>query len=243
MVKRRGFVKLCASVVASIAASPQALARSGGTVRDFGPVKLVTEEGFGVRPQDLEVGVNYLFHYPYICTPCFLVDVGRPVPGGALLETEAGERYRWRGGVGPQRSLVAFSAICAHKMTHPSPSVSFINYRHEPTPFKDRDENTTRQSNIIYCCSEKSVYDVTEGARVLGGPAPQPLAAVLLDYAPSENALYATGTYGADMFEQFFDKFTERLQLEYLVTNVRRRVADTTVVEPLAEFSRNQVLC
>lgn len=243
MIKRRSFVKLCASFAAAVSASPRLLAQDGGTLRRFERVKLVSERGRAIEPDNLEIGTNYVFHYPYICTPCFLLNVGQPVPGGTALKTKNGHRYRWRGGVGPQQSVVAFSAICAHKMTHPSPAVSFINYRHEPTRFLDSEEHTARQDRIIYCCSEKSVYDVTGGARVLGGPAPQPLAAVLLDYEPSERALYARGTYGGDMFDEFFEKFTERLQLEYLVTDVRRPVAGASIVEPLAEFSQNQVLC
>ncbi|NIR31996.1 MAG: hypothetical protein GWN84_22360 [Gammaproteobacteria bacterium] len=243
MIKRRRFVKLCASFAAAVSASPRLLAQDGGTLQHFERVKLVNTRGRVISPNDLDVGTNYVFHYPYVCTPCFLLNVGQPVRGGATLETKSGHRYRWRGGVGPQHSIVAFSAICAHKMTHPSPTVSFINYRHQPTRFMDSDERTAQQAKIIYCCSEKSVYDVTGGGRVLGGPAPQPLAAVLLDYEPSEGALYAKGTYGGDMFEEFFDKFTERLQLEYLVTDVSRRIAGTSAVEPLADFSENQVLC
>lgn len=35
-------------------------------------------------------------------------------------------------GVGPGASIVAFSAICAHRMSYPTRNVSFIDYRHKP---------------------------------------------------------------------------------------------------------------
>jgi len=42
---------------------------------------------------------------------------------------------------------------------------------------------------VIHCCSEHSQYDPAEGARVVAGPAPQPLAAILLDHDPASDAL------------------------------------------------------
>ena len=33
------------------------------------------------------------------------------------------------GGIGRDKSVVSFSAICAHKLSHPSRNISFINYR------------------------------------------------------------------------------------------------------------------
>jgi len=37
-----------------------------------------------------------------------------------------------------------------------------------------------------------------------GGPAPQPLAAIELDYDPESDSIYATGTVGGEMFERYF---------------------------------------
>jgi Rieske Fe-S protein len=59
------------------------------------------------------------------------------------------------------------------------------------------------------------VYDPAEGARVLSGPAPQPLAAIVLEYQPDEEALYALGTVGAEQFDAFFDKYRMKVALEY----------------------------
>ena len=239
---RRSFVKLCASAVAMITASPRLLAQQDGTVRRYQRANLVDAQNIPIRLADLQEGESYLFHYPYISTPCFLLNLGRPTAQRALLETKNGRSYLWQGGVGPKRAVVAFSAICAHQMTHPARAVSFINYRHQRVNFKDKDKNETKRASVIYCCSEKSVYDPAEGARVLGGPAPQPLAAVLLEHNQADDRLAAVGIYGGEMFDKFFEEFTFRLQLEHQVTDVRRQSATAQVVK-LSEYCATQVLC
>lgn len=242
-LKRRTFVKLCASAAAMITASPRLLAQDGGTVRRYQRTKLVDVEKKPIRVADLEEGENYLFHYPFISTPCFLLNLGQPTAQQTLLKTEDGRSYLWEGGVGPKRAVVAFSAICAHKMTHPARSVSFINYRHKPVNFLDKEKNETKRESVIYCCSEKSVYDPARGARVLGGPAPQPLAAILLEYNETNGTLDAVGTYGGEMFNKYFKEFSFRLQLEYKVSDIRREVSSITPVVKLTDYCATQVLC
>jgi hypothetical protein len=128
-------------------------------------------------------------------------------------------------------------------MSHPARAVSFINYRHHAVRFRNKDEAITQRSQVIYCCSEKSVYDPMQGARVLGGPAPQPLAAILLEYDERDGSLYAAGSYGGEMFDRFFEKFSFRLELEFNTANVREEVANTAAVVPLAQYCQTQVLC
>jgi Rieske Fe-S protein len=226
-----------------ITASPQLLAQKGGTARHYQRARLVDAADRPIKAADLEVGESYLFHYPYISTPCFLLNLGRPATGQTTLSTEDGRSYRWEGGVGRARSVVAYSAICAHKMTHPARAVSFINYRHDPVYFLDQDSHRTRRDDVIYCCSEKSVYDPLQGARVLGGPARQPLAAILLEYDGKDDSLTAVGTYGGEMFDRFFSQFGFRLQLEHQVEDVRRKVGGTATVVKLADYCASQVLC
>lgn len=241
--KRRTFVKLCASAAAMITASPRLLAQDGGTVRRYQRTKLVDAGKNPIKVSDLQEGENYLFHYPFISTPCFLLNLGQPTAQQTLLKTEDGRSYLWGGGVGPARAIVAFSAICAHKMTHPARAVSFINYRHKRVNFLDQDKNEAQRPSVIYCCSEKSVYDPAQGARVLGGPAPQPLAAILLEYNETDGSIDAIGTYGGDMFDKFFKEFSFRLQLEHQVTDVRAEVDKTTLVVKLTDYCATQVLC
>ena len=66
--------------------------------------RLVDTGGKTLRADALTVGQSYVFHYPYVTTPCFLIDLGSPTEPGADLETSDGRPYRWAGGVGPGRS-------------------------------------------------------------------------------------------------------------------------------------------
>jgi arsenite oxidase small subunit len=240
-ISRRRFTKLCMAA-ASVLSNPVWSAGAQAAHR-YQRTRLVDPAGRPLKASDLAVGINYIFHYPYVATPCFLIDLGESVPAGGPLRTKDGRPYRWQGGVGPQRSIVAFSAICSHLMTHPAPEVSFINYRHQTVDFRNKAEDPARQAQVIYCCSEKSVYDATAGARVLGGPAPQPLAAITLDHDPADDGLYATGTRGGEMFDRFFEKHSFRLALEYGTDDVRQAVGATATVLPLSEFCKHQVLC
>lgn len=128
-------------------------------------------------------------------------------------------------------------------MTHPSRTVAFINYRHKEVNFKNTDEGTSRRAQVIYCCSEKSVYDPARGAQVLGGPAPQPLAAILVEHDEKEDSLTATGTYGGEMFDKFFNAFQPRLEIEYATSKIRAPVSGTTTVVPLSAYSKSSIQC
>ena len=94
---------------------------------------------------------------------------------------------------------------------------------------------------MIHCCSEHSQYDPAEGARVLAGPAPQPLAAILLEHDANTDELTAVGTLGGEMFNQFFAKYEIKLSLAGGAP--RASAADTTVVHEMENYCRQQVKC
>lgn len=243
-MKRRGFVKLCAGAVASISASAEVLAQDNMIHRRYGRVAMIDpQSGAKKAVRSLEVGETYLFHYPYVSTPCFLINLGRSVKPVDNLQTREGHRYRWQGGSGPGNSVVAFSAICAHKMTHPAPSVSFINYRHEEVRFRNSEDAIEERAGVIYCCSEQSVYDPATGGKVLGGPAPQPLAAIELEYNDIDDSLYATATIGGEMFDRYFRSFHDRLVLQLGSTDIDRELSDSTELMRLSDYTRNQITC
>ena len=242
-VERRSFVKLCAAAAAVAGANPALLAAAGTTARLYDRTALVDDDGAPITARGLDVGRTYLFHYPYATTPCFLLDLGRPVRAAAELSTEAGDPYVWPGGVGESRSIVAFAAICAHRMTHPARDVSFINYRHGKVRYLDSGDRARERNGVIFCCSEKSVYDPADGARVLGGPAKQPLATILLQTEPETGALYALGTIGGEMYEAYFEKFAFRLALEHLTSDIQRPAGATSVVMDIETYSRTIMQC
>lgn len=240
-VDRRKFLKICAGAGAAVAASPSLMARTAGALRPGERVRLVNDAGETLRPEAMTVGRSYIFHYPYVTTPCFLIDLGAAAEPGDDLVTSDGEAYRWSGGVGPKRSIVAFSAICAHKMSYPTRSVSFIDYRHKPVSDKRTGTDWWDRGQVIYCCSEGSVYDPRDGARVIAGPAPQPLAAVSLDFVEEEQALFATGVYGGAMLERFLEKFGFQVSLAHETDDVWQSASGSAIVWPLDEYSRTGV--
>ena len=242
-VQRRSFVKLCAAAAAAAGANPALLAAAGTTAQLYDRTALVDDDGAPITARGLDVGRTYLFHYPYATTPCFLLDLGRPVRAAAALSTEAGDPYVWPGGVGEGRSVVAFAAICAHRMTHPAREVSFINYRHGKVRYLDSGDRPREGNGVIYCCSERSVYDPSDGARVLGGPAKQPLATILLQSEPESGALFALGTIGGEMYDAYFEKFAFRLALEHRTSDIQRPAGANSVVMDIETYSRTIMQC
>jgi len=229
-MERRGFIKFCAASVAALSAAEVA---ADARVQLYSRAKLVDEKGAPLRASAVPAHRNFIFHYPYAATPCFLLNLGKPVRP-AQLKTQAGEAYEWKGGVGPQRAVVAYSAICAHRLSYPTKDISFISYRTEKSA-------RNRIANVIHCCSEHSQYDPAEGARVVAGPAPQPLASILLEHDESTDEIHAVGTLGGEMFQEFFDKFSFRLQLEHGAP--RAAVAGSAVVHELENYCKQQVKC
>lgn len=217
---------------AGLAGSGEAGAQ--GPMRGYPAARLVDIHGSPILAGRLTAETNYVFQYPFAATPCFLLRLAKPSAGPATLRREGGGRYEWPGGVGPGRSVVAFSAICAHKLAYPTREVSFIRYQ--------RDRSPTSSGSVIHCCADHSVYDPVEGARVVSGPAPQPLAAIVLEHDPATDGLAATGTVGAEQFEAFFAKYEMKLALEYHGRE-RRPVEGTTVVRELAQYCRNTIQC
>ena len=233
-MKRRDFVQICAASAAG-AALPMGVAGVPLASRSYARVKLVDARRSPIRISELRVGANYVFDYPYEATPCFLLRLEHPAPGGVELRTESGAVYRWEGGVGEGKSVVAYSAICAHKMAYPTRQVSFIGYRDAPSP-------VAGAGRVITCCSDRSVYDPSAGARVVSGPAPQPLATILLEHDAKADELYATGTFGGEKFDEFFGKYAFRLQLE-MGNRARAAVDGTSVVMPLERYSAQWARC
>jgi Rieske Fe-S protein len=234
-MQRRDFIKVCAAGAAVRA--NDLLAAQDLKPRFYARSLLTDEGGRPLRAASLVTGRNYIFHYPFESTPCFLLNLGRPTVREVQLKTENGSSYQWSGGVGPNFAIVGYSAICAHRMSYPTPQISFISFREASTASR------TMRPNTIHCCSEHSEYDPAAGAKVLGGPAPQPLAAILLEHDAKSDALHAIGTLGGEMFNAFFAKFEFKLALDYGNGRTRQQVAGRTVVTDLEKFCKQQVRC
>lgn len=226
---RRQFNKLCSGLLAGAAASHAA---ANGTHTPFPVSQLYFSDNTRVTLDSLDAGKAYIFSYPYRTTPCFLVKLAASAPA----------QGSWPGGLGDDRSVVAFSAICSHKMSHPAKPISHISYRPEPVSFFDINGERQTREGMISCCSERSVYDPAKAATVLSGPAPLPLAAIALKN-DGQGRLSAVGSIGPDQYDRFLTKFGFRLAMEYGVTDVRTRSTDKVEVVAADIFSQQQVLC
>jgi Rieske Fe-S protein len=202
--------------------------------KEYQRALLVNERGDPLRAADLRPQANYVFHYPFEATPVFLLDLGRPVAAHSLT-TQERNAYSWPGGVGRNRSVVAFSAICAHQLVYPTRDVSFISFR------KTRAQRGV-QDGLIHCCAEHSQYDPARGAEVLSGPARQPLCAVLLEHDARADTLTAHATLGGELFDEFFRKYEMKLSLD-VGPRAKSAVNGQTVVRELEKFCKNPIQC
>jgi len=231
-MQRRDFMFACA---ASALAAPLTATPADSSPRFYSRARLMDPSGRPLAARALPANRNFIFHYPFAGTPCFLLNLGKPTKASAQLKTADEQTYEWPGGVGADHSIVAYSAICAHRLTYPTREISFISYRDETSP-------GSKFAQVIHCCSEHSQYDPAEGAKVLAGPAPQPLAAILLEHDRKDDGLYAVGTLGGELFNEFFSKYEFRLALDH-GGHARTIVESRCIVSELAQYCRQQVKC
>jgi len=235
---RRRVLRACAVAAGTLGCSAIVDALQAATtlqpLKPYERTRLVDGDGRPLKTKQLAVNRNYLFNYPYASTPCFLLVLDRPAPRADLADAQ-GARYAWDGGVGPRHSIVAFSAICAHKLAYPAKEVSFIRFQEQPSPMS--------KAGVIHCCAEHSIYDPAAGARVVSGPAPQPLAAIALEYDAKRDELIAIGTQGAEQFDAFFAKYEFKLGMEHGPSGVKRPVGATTACREMSQVCRQTIQC
>jgi Rieske Fe-S protein len=204
--------------------------------------RLVWSDGRPVRVEELEVNKKYIFFYPLKSTPSFLINLGdlngRPVSvrvqvhstmaplneepfvfrqqGGSIELTIPGYgRVYVVEGVGPNKSIVAYSAVCQH-FGCPYPAIDF-HPPGKPVPLA-RSEIVAR-GGVIYCTCHGGAYDPYRGAAVLLAPPQRPLPFVKLEERDGE--LWAVGMLGATIFGKFCNTCAEEEELVGSETVVR----------------------
>jgi len=233
-MQRRRFMGACSGALLC-SSGTQAATASSGERRHYERVRLTDATGAPLRASQVPARRNLVFSYPYVATPAFLLNLARQAAPRQELADSSGNRYEWPGGVGPARTIVAFAAICAHQLAYPAREISFISYR-------EKAGGANQRGDVIHCCAEHSQYDPAAGARVLAGPAPQPLTAILLEYDPKDDSLTATGTLGGEVYDAFFAKYEFKLTLEH-AGRQRDLVAGQTRVLPIEQVCRQQIQC
>jgi arsenite oxidase small subunit len=231
---RRSFLGSCTAGAAGLSAAAFSAYAADAKPREYAKALLVDERGDPLKASALKPQVNYVFNYPFEATPVFLLDLGKPL-SPTTLSTQDRQSYSWPGGVGRNRSIVAYSAICAHQLVYPTRDVSFISFR------KTRAQRGV-QDGLIHCCAEHSQYDPARGAQVLSGPARQPLCAVLLSHDPREDTLTAFATLGGELFDEFFRKYEMKLSLD-VGPRAKNAVVAQSVVRELDRFCKNAIQC
>ncbi len=218
-MNRRTFIQMsgCA-LAAGLLARRSAVAAEA--IKPYAVALLVDSQGRPLRTRALEPGQTYLFFYPYVGTPVFLIDLDRAAPPAQFDDN--GFQRDWAGGVGPKRSIVAFSAICQHNLTRPTPSSSPITYSPPAA-------QAVQAPGLITCCAHNSVYDPAAGARVVSGPAESALTAVVLSHDPADDSLRAVGTAGIEVFDDYFREYKADLMREF--GSGRARAAQTGAVK------------
>ena len=233
-MERRKFLESCLALSGTAALS-QMSALAQTAPRLYEHTRLVDIHGVPLKASSVVAETNYIFHYPFVSTPCFLLNLGKPAVAENALRREDGTTYAWTGGVGPSKAIVAFSAICAHKLAYPTREVSFIRYQPK--------RSATSDAQVIHCCADHSVYDPASGARVLAGPAPQPLAAILLEHDAASGELAALGTVGAEQFDAFFRKYEFKLAMEHGPAKAQKAIGPTSVVRELTQYCKQTIQC
>jgi arsenite oxidase small subunit len=240
-MERRNFIKLLGAGTA-IAVSPSLInstlrAADGTLFEAYEKVKLVDSDGNPLKASTLKKEVTYIFNYPMVGTPCILVDMGEATSRDVKLKSEAGEEYIWKGGVGKNSSIVAYSGICAHQLTHPSPNDSFIKY-----VSKNEKTIACKQGGVIVCSSHLSAFDTAKGCKNISGEAKQPLPSIVLEYDEKSDELYAVAVLGPDKFQDYFKSFKDELDEFYGgKRKAKRNVTETATVTLLSDFTKEVI--
>lgn len=234
-MQRRRFIRLSASLFALGAAPFIGRGSHAATQKHYQRVKLVDDQGNGIKTAALEEDGSYLFFYPYLSTPCFLLNLGAQHERLRLASTDDSS-YGWPGGVGLDGSIVAYAAICTHQVTRPSPRKSFINYI-------PKGGKSVEASGRITCCLHGSIFDPARGGKVVGGPAPRPLTAIELDYDKETDELHAVGIHGEEIFKAYFKAYRKELRQEFGPALVRQESSGAAIVMRLSDYTKRQFFC
>jgi arsenite oxidase small subunit len=202
---RRDFIKVCGASAVAIAAGGQGRLVYAD-MKDFAKVKLVDADGKPIKASSLSKDEAYIFMYPYASTPCFLINL----PGAA------------EGGIGPNKNVVGYLAVCTHQLAYPKKSASEISY----IPGKG-----------------DSAFDPAADGKVLAGAAAKPLPAVRLEHDAATDEIYATGMSGVDVIEDFFKANKSKFNREMGFGKYKEEVKDTAATMLLSKYSGEVDMC
>ena len=236
---RRGFMGFCgkSALAAGMAGAAGTLptAAMADLLEDAPTIKLLDKDGAPLKASALAPNTTLIFNYPYVATPVMLIVLDAPTEVDTQTKDGEGHTYLWQGGVGPERNIVAYSAICAHLLSYVGHETAFLHYSPE--------ENEYGHAKVISCCAHGSSYDPANGAKVVTGPAEYPLATVNLAYDEADDSISAIGVIGTELFKKFYDSYRQDLRSEYGRAKYRKIVTEGAVAVPIDEYSQYVLDC
>jgi len=235
-MERRSFLRLSATSAAVVAVAPSLItqklyAEDGSLFQAFEKVQLKDGEGNALKAAKLVKEENYFFMYPHAATPAIMVDLPEPAEQNVKLKSEDGVEYIFKGGVGAKGTVVAYSAICAHQLTHPQKSMSMFQY--VPTTGKTL---AYEKPGVFVCSSHLAAYDPRQGGKGVSGPIKQGLAQIVLEIDKDDN-IWAVAVLGPEKFQEFFDAFKQEHKAEFGRRGAKKLVATEAKVVPLTSYS------
>lgn len=162
-LSRRIFLKSSGASAAAVGAAGASLLPTAAQAQTAGAAGATTTLPYPKRPVGkaggMPVNQTVNFSYPDASSPCYAIRMGAPVTGG----------------VGPNKDIVAFSALCTH-MGCP------VGYDGATKTFK--------------CGCHFSIFDPENGGQMVCGQATEDLPKVLLDYDAKTDSVSAVGVDG-----------------------------------------------
>ena len=237
-MQRRDFLRIVGTGAAVVAVYPSMMgqtlyADNGQLYKAYEKVQLVDTQGNPIKASSLEKEKTYVFNYPQTAVPCFLINLAEKADNEVKLTSEDGTEYIWSGGVGREGSIVAYTAICPHQLTHINKADSFMSY----VP-KKATTMAYKEGGVIVCASHLSAFDPKRGAKNLSGPAPQPLASIVLEHA-KDDTLWAVAVLGQDKFHDYFKSFKSEFKDQWDGTrNAKKFVSFSVSTVAITEYTK-----
>lgn len=240
-MERRDFLKITGTSAAAIAIAPSLIttelrADNGNLFKTYEKVQLKDADGNPLKASALVEEETYVFNYPHVATPALLVNLKTPTAKEVKLTAEDGTEYVYKGGHGAKGTIVAYSAICPHQLTHPQPEMSMFFYTPESGKTLAYDKG-----GVMVCTSHLSAFEPKQGGKRVGGPANEGLAAIVLEIDAEDN-LWAVAVLGPDKFQDYFAAFKKEFKKFYgNKRKAKKLVKQEAKVQLLTNFTQSVI--
>lgn len=237
-MERRGFLKLSGTTAAAIVVAPSLItqplrAEDGKLYESYDKIMLKDSEGNPLKVDKVVEQENYVFHFPHVATPCILVKLDGPCEKNVKLSADDGTEYTFNGGIG-DGSIVAYSAICPHQLTHPTPDTTFFQYVPKGTKTLAYDKAV---GGVFVCSSHLSAFTPKDGGKRVTGPATEGLTQIVLE-VDDKGVIWAVGALGPNKFHEYLKAFKSEFKKYYGNKRKAKKLVKTEAkVTTLKNFS------